>query len=71
MTYYHVVFTVPHELNGWVEVHPREVYALLFEAVWSTMRHFGADAKRLNGPLGMSAVLHTWGQNLSRHVHLH
>ena len=71
VTYYHVVFTLPHELNGWVEVHPREVYALLFESVWSTMRAFGADAKRLNGQLGMSAVLHTWGQNLSRHVHLH
>lgn len=71
VTYHHVVFTVPHELNGWVGVHPREVYALLFDAVWSTMRTFGADPKRLNGQLGMSAVLHTWGQNLSRHVHLH
>jgi hypothetical protein len=71
VTYYHVVFTLPHELNGWVAVPPRQVYALLFAAAWSTMRSFGVDAKRLNGQMGMSAVLHTWGQNLSRHVHLH
>jgi hypothetical protein len=71
VTYYHMVFTLPHELNGWVEVHPRQIYALLFESVWATMRAFGEDPKRLNGQIGMSAMLHTWGQNLSRHVHLH
>jgi len=71
VTYYHVVFTLPHELNGWVEVHPKQLYALLFESAWATMRTFGGDAKRLNGQMGMSAVLHTWGQNLTRHVHLH
>lgn len=47
------------------------IYALLFKAVWKTLKTFGADRKRLDGKLGMTAVLHTWGQNLSQHVHLH
>ncbi len=71
VTYYHLVFTLPHDLDGWVEVHPKEVYALLFETVWATLSAFGADPKRLDGQLGMTAVLHTWGQTLMRHVHLH
>ncbi|NEV65492.1 transposase, partial [Thiorhodococcus minor] len=40
-------------------------------SVWATLSAFGADAKRLDGQLGMTAVLHTWGQTLTRHVHLH
>lgn len=71
VTYYHVVFTLPHDLNPWVEVQPRLLYALLFEAVWATLSTFAADPKRLGGRLGMTAVLHTWGQTLTRHVHLH
>jgi len=47
------------------------IYALLFETVWATLSRFGADPKRLGGQLGMTAVLHTWGQTLSQHVHLH
>ena len=50
---------------------PRGVYALLFETVWATLSAFGADPKRLDGPMGMTAMLHTWGQTLVRHVHLH
>jgi hypothetical protein len=65
------VFTLPDVLNGWVEVHPEVVYALLFETVWATLSAFGADPKRLDGQLGMTAMLHTWGQTLVRHVHLH
>ena len=60
-----------HVLDGWVEVHPKEIYALLFETVWATLSAFGADPKRLDGQLGMTAMLHTWGQTLVRHVHLH
>ncbi len=71
VTYYHLVFTLPHELNGWVQLHPEVIYALLFKGVWKTLKAFGSDPKRLNGQLGMTAVLHTWGQNLSQHVHLH
>lgn len=71
VTYYHLVFTLPHELNGWVQLHPEVIYALLFQAAWITLKRFAADPKRLGGKLGMTAVLHTWGQNLSQHVHLH
>jgi len=71
VTYYHLVFTLPHTLNGWVELHPEAIYRGLFQSVWETLNAFGQDPKRLNGTLGMTAVLHTWGQNLSRHVHLH
>lgn len=71
VTYYHLVFTLPHALNSWVRLHPRVVYKLLFASVWQTLSAFGKDPKRLNGKLGMSAVLHTWGQALDLHVHLH
>ena len=71
VTYYHLVFTLPHTLNGWVALHPEVIYRLLFQGAWATLKAFGHDPKRLGGELGMTAVLHTWGQNLSRHVHLH
>lgn len=71
VSYYHLVFTLPHELNGWVQLHPELIYSLLFQVVWKTLKAFGADKKRLNGKLGMTAVLHTWGQTLGQHVHLH
>lgn len=71
VSYFHLVFTLPDTLNGWIALHPEAIYRLLFRAVWSTLKGFGEDPKRLDGQLGMSAILHTWGQNLSRHVHLH
>ncbi len=50
----------------------REVYQALFESVWTTLDTFARDPHRgLAGQLGMTAVMHTWGENLSRHVHLH
>jgi len=69
--YHHLVFTLPHQLNGWVQLHPEVVYRLLFQCVWDTLAHFGRDPKRLNGQLGATAVLHTWGQALNQHVHVH
>jgi hypothetical protein len=71
VTYHHLVVTLPHALNGWVQLHPEEIYPMLFRVVWHTLKAFAADPKRLGGKLGMTAVLHTWGQNLSQHVHLH
>jgi hypothetical protein len=71
VTYHHLVFTLPASLNGWVEIHPEVIYGLLFETAWATLSTFGADPKRLDGQLGMTAMLHTWGQTLARHVHLH
>ncbi len=69
--YFHLVFTLPHELNGWVQLHPEVIYPLLFKAVSQTLKAFGRDPKRLDGEVGMTLVLHTWGQNLAQHVHLH
>ena len=69
--YFHLVFTLPHTLNPWTELHPEVIYRALFQSTWSTLKAFAQDPKRLNGELGMVTILHTWGQNLSRHVHLH
>lgn len=71
VTYHHVVFTLPSALNGWVGLHPEVIYRALFASAWKTLTTFGADPKRLDGQIGMSAVLHTWGEALTRHVHLH
>jgi len=71
VTYHHVVFTLPHTLNGWVALHPAVIYRCLFSSVWSTLKHFGENARKQGGQLGVSSVLHTWGENLSRHVHCH
>ena len=49
VTYHHLVVTLPHVLNPWIEVHDREIYALLFQTVWATLSAFGADPKRLDG----------------------
>jgi hypothetical protein len=69
--YFHVVFTLPHELNGLARSHPRMVYDLLFSAASQTLLAFGNDSKHLGGAIGVTAVLHTWGQNLAQHLHLH
>ncbi len=71
VTYYHVVFTLPHLLNPWVQCHPQVIYQVLFQSVWATLSAFAANPKHLGGQLGMTAVLHTWGQTLAQHVHLH
>ena len=69
--YFHVVFTLPSVLNEYAIAYPREVYSTLFESAWRTVEQFGTDAKHLGAKTGMISVLHTWGQNLSLHPHLH
>lgn len=69
--YFHIVFTLPHELNDLAIHHPKEVYNSLFRASWQTIEQIGKDPKHLGAKMGMTAVLHTWGQNLSLHPHLH
>jgi hypothetical protein len=66
--YFHVVFTLPQELNSVTMQHPRAAYDALFDAAWSTLHSF---CNNLGVKAGMIAVLHTWGQNLSLHPHLH
>ena len=66
--YFHVVFTLPDSINSLAIHQPKLVYDTLFEATWETLQKFG-KAKAIQ--MGMIAVLHTWGQNLSLHPHLH
>jgi hypothetical protein len=69
--YWHLVFTLPHELNPLAHSHPRLVYNLLFRAASRTLLEFGRNPRWLGGELGITMVLHTWGQNLGSHIHVH
>ena len=69
--YFHVVFTLPDTLNTLAIHSPRQVYGTLFEAAWQTVLCFGLDHKHLGAKTGMIAILHSWGQTMSLHPHLH
>lgn len=69
--YFHVVFTVPHELNPLALTSPRRFFDLLFEASSQALIEVAADPKRLGAEIGFLAVLHTWGSNLLPHYHIH
>ena len=69
--YWHVVFTLPHELNPIAQGNPALIYALLFKAASQTLLEFGRNPRWLGGKLGITMVLHTWGQNLGQHIHVH
>ena len=69
--YYHVVFTLPHLLAPLALQNKSLVYGLLFRAVAETLLQIAADPKRLGAKIGFMAVLHTWGQTLLHHPHLH
>ena len=67
--YFHLVFTLPHELNRLMLAHKKILLALLFKAVSETLLEFGQ--RRFGATLGIIAVLHTWDQTLKDHFHLH
>ena len=67
--HYHIVFTVPHELNTVCMADSKWFYGQLFSTVWETLRQFGYT--RFGVESGAVCVLHTWGQNLSLHPHIH
>jgi hypothetical protein len=69
--YFHVVFTVPGEIAAIAYQNKRQVYAILFEAVAATLKTIAADPKHLGGELGFIGILHTWGQTLTHHPHIH
>jgi hypothetical protein len=69
--YYHVVFTLPHELGSLVMGHRKVLYKLLFDASAGTLLSFAKDPKYLGAMPGIISVLHTWGQQLSFHPHVH
>jgi len=71
-SYFHNVFTLPHELNPLIMGNKRIMLALLFTAVKETLQAFARDPQwRLEGQLGFISVLHTWNQKLMDHYHLH
>jgi len=69
--YFHVVFTVPDSLNAFALAGPRQFYDILFAAVRETLLVIAADRKHLGARIGALAVLHTWGQTLTLHPHVH
>ncbi len=71
MSYFHVVFTLPHELIPLCQYNPKVLYNLLFQATAATLLEIAADPKHLGAEIGFLTILHTWGQNLLAHPHLH
>jgi hypothetical protein len=69
--YHHVVFTLPAELGGLALANPSLVYDLLMRSAAATLRDVAANPKRLGAVIGVLMVLHTWGQNLHHHPHVH
>src|SRR6266699_230585 len=69
--YFHVVFTVPEPIARIAFYHPVVVYNILFRAASETLLTIARDPRHLGGELGFFAILHTWGQNLLHHPHLH
>jgi hypothetical protein len=69
VSYFHLVFTLPHVLNPLIQQNQRVLYLLLFQAASQTLLEFGQ--KRFGAQLGITAVLHTWSQTLLDHYHLH
>jgi hypothetical protein len=69
--YFHLVFTLPDLLNPLALHQPAKLYKLLFDSAWQTVKTFASDHRHLGAKAGMIAILHTWGQTLSLHPHLH
>jgi hypothetical protein len=69
--YFHVVFTLPHDLHSLVLQNQLELYNLLFRTVAETLRQVARDPKHLGAEIGFFSILHTWGQNLLFHPHIH
>ena len=71
MGYYHLVFSVPHELVPLMWQNKRQLFSLLFEASAAALIDVAADPKHLGAELGFLSILHTWGQTLTPHPHIH
>jgi hypothetical protein len=71
VAYFHVVFTLPHELSALALRNKRIIYGLLFRMCSETLLEIAADPKHLGAQIGFLSILHTWGQNLLHHPHLH
>jgi hypothetical protein len=71
VTYFHVVFTLPEPLAALALQNQREMYGLLFRATAETLQEIAADPQHLGAQIGFFCLLHTWGQTLTHHPHLH
>lgn len=71
LEYFHVVFTIPEELNYLALINQKEVYSILFQAASETLLELARDRKHLGAEIGFTSILHTWGQNLMHHPHVH
>ena len=71
VSYFHVVFTVPDQIAAVALQNKKVVYGILFRAAAAALRRIAADPKHLGAKIGFLAVLHTWGQNLQHHPHIH
>jgi hypothetical protein len=69
--YYHVVFTLPAQIGAIAYQNKAKVYGILFKTAAETLITIAADLKHLGAKIGLTAVLHTWGQNLDHHPHVH
>jgi len=69
--YFHVVFTIPEDLNYMALTNQKEVYSILFQAASETLLELGRESKYLGAEIGFTSILHTWGQNLMHHPHVH
>ena len=69
--YFHVVFTLPHEIGPLALQNRRRIYGMLFQAAAESLLTIAADPRHLGAQIGFLAVLHTWGQNLHLHPHVH
>jgi len=69
--YYHLVFTIPHQLNSLCLQNKKEMYGILFKAASETILELSRDIKHLGAETGLITVLHTWGQNMMEHPHVH
>lgn len=69
--YFHMVFTVPEQLNSLILFNQKEMYSIFFTSVSETLIELAKDEKYLNADIGFTTILHTWGQNLMNHPHIH
>jgi Transposase zinc-binding domain/Putative transposase len=69
--YFHIVFTIPEQLNSLTLFNQKEMYSILFTSVSETLLELAKDKKYINANIGFTTILHTWGQNLMFHPHIH
>ena len=69
--YFHLVFTLPAEAHGVVRYNERLLYGALFQQAWAALLKLSSDSRYLGARPGLIAILHTWGQNLHYHPHVH